>query len=123
MCFYFSNSRSALELANRYERAAGVIETFCGGQEAQYKITAFTHPACPVIAANDGENSGNGIETARWGLIPAWKKTVEAAEKSRKMCLNARAETVFELPSFRSPVLSKRCLIPTVEESKTSNSL
>ena len=28
------------------------------------------------------------------------------------MCLNARAETVFELPSFRSPVLSKRCLIP-----------
>jgi len=112
MCFYFSNSRRALDLVNRYEFASGRIETFCEVQEAQYKITAFTHPACPVITANDGDNGNGGIGTAKWGLIPAWKKTVEDAEKSRKTCLNARAETVFELPSFRSPVLSKRCLIP-----------
>jgi len=112
MCFYFSNSRRALELANRYEFASGLIEPFFEVQEAQYKITAFTHPACPVITANDGDNGNGGIGTAKWGLIPAWKKTVEDAEKSRKTCLNARAETVFELPSFRSSVLSKRCLIP-----------
>ena len=113
MCFYFSNSRRALDLANRYgDRTSGIIETFCEVQEAQYKITAFTFPLCPMITANDDEERNGGIETAKWGLVPAWKKTVEDAEKSRKSCLNARAETVFELPSFRSPVLSKRCLIP-----------
>jgi len=120
MCFYFSNSRRALDLANRYGRKAGKfdtsrIEAFGGVQEAQYKITAFTYPLCTVITADDGnggKDGSDGIGTAKWGLIPAWKKTVEEAEKSRKICLNARAETVFELPSFRSPVLAKRCLIP-----------
>lgn len=108
MCFYFSNSKRALELANRYRRKADLIEAVKGTQEAQYKITAFTHPACPVITANER------IETAKWGLIPAWTKTVEEARKLSKMCLNARSETVFNLPSFLNPVLSRRCLIPAI---------
>jgi putative SOS response-associated peptidase YedK len=75
-------------------------------QEAQYRINAFTHPVCPVITP--GEN----IEAFKWGLIPAWTKTEEEAAKLRKMCLNARSKTVFDLPSFRNPVLAGRCLIP-----------
>jgi putative SOS response-associated peptidase YedK len=45
-------------------------------------------------------------------LIPHWVKTVDESLKIRKMCLNARAETIFGLPSFRSPIQTKRCLIP-----------
>jgi putative SOS response-associated peptidase YedK len=33
--------------------------------------------------------------------------------KIRKMTLNAKSETVFSLPSFRKPILSKRCLLPS----------
>jgi putative SOS response-associated peptidase YedK len=106
MCFYFSASKRALELANRYGRKIDVIETAAEIQDAQYRITAFTHPACPVITASEN------IETAEWGLIPAWAKTVEEAGKLKKMCLNARAEGVFDLPSFRNSVLTGRCLIP-----------
>jgi putative SOS response-associated peptidase YedK len=106
MCFYFSNSRRALDLANRYGRKTGFIEAAAEIQEAKYRITAFTHPACPVITPSEI------IETAKWGLIPAWAKTVEEAGKLRKMCLNARTEGVFNLPSFRNSILTGRCLIP-----------
>jgi len=33
--------------------------------------------------------------------------------KIRKMTLNARCETVFDLPSFRSAIVKKRCIIPS----------
>jgi len=104
MCFYFSNSKRALELANRYGRKTDMLET--SAETPRYKINAFTHPICPVVTEKEN------IESAKWGLIPAWTKTAAEADKIRKICLNARTETVFDLPSFRNPILTKRCLIP-----------
>ena len=81
MCFYFSNSRRALDLVNRYGRKAGIIEMSgeaASGeiQEAQYRVSAFTHPACPLITTDEN------IETAKWGLIPTWKKTIEERRRT-----------------------------------------
>jgi len=104
MCFYFSNSKRALELANRYGRKTDMPET--SEETPQYKINAFTHPSCPVVTEKEN------IESAKWGLIPYWTKTAAEADKIRKICLNARTETVFDLSSFRNPILTKRCLIP-----------
>jgi putative SOS response-associated peptidase YedK len=49
----------------------------------------------------------------RFGLIPAWAKGSKA-EVSRKFLhtFNARCESVFELASYRGPVLRQRCLVP-----------
>ncbi|MBI1743431.1 SOS response-associated peptidase [Candidatus Acetothermia bacterium] len=47
------------------------------------------------------------IEAFRWGLIPSWAKD----EKIGNKLINARAETIFEKPSFRSAVKSRRCLV------------
>lgn len=47
------------------------------------------------------------------GLIPFWIKAKQEAEEIRKMTLNARADTIFEKPSFREPIIKKRCLIPS----------
>ncbi|MBS1712521.1 MAG: SOS response-associated peptidase [Armatimonadetes bacterium] len=44
----------------------------------------------------------------KWGLIPSWAKDDSSAVK----CINARAETVAEKPSFRGAVKYRRCLIP-----------
>ena len=107
MCFFNSNSKRALSLAKRFGRKTDIIEIAQEILDEQYRITAFTHPACPVITSNEN------IEVATWGLIPPWTKTVEDAKKISKMCLNAKSETVFQLPSFRSPILTKRCLIPS----------
>jgi putative SOS response-associated peptidase YedK len=47
-------------------------------------------------------------EAMRWGLIPAWSKELR---KSAPL-INARSETIFELPSFRAAIKTRRCLIP-----------
>jgi putative SOS response-associated peptidase YedK len=45
----------------------------------------------------------------RWGLIPSWAKD----PKIGYTMINARAETVLEKPSFRKPILSQRCIVPS----------
>ena len=96
-----------MDLAKRYSRKTNLIEIVQEILDEQYKVTAFTNPECPVITNNQE------IQLARWGLIPAWVKSGEDAAKFRKMYLNARSETVFDLPSFRVPILKSRCLIPS----------
>src|SRR5688572_9132973 len=46
-----------------------------------------------------------------WGLIPVWAKDFATANVLRKKTLNARVETMFDLPSFKASAKSKRCLI------------
>jgi putative SOS response-associated peptidase YedK len=48
------------------------------------------------------------ITLAKWGLIPFWAKDRSIGNK----LINARAETIDQKPSFKSPFRHKRCLIP-----------
>ena len=54
-----------------------------------------------------------GVERMRFGLVPSWAKG-NKAEVSKKFAhtFNARCESVFELASYRGPILQRRCLIP-----------
>ena len=47
------------------------------------------------------------FEMLRWGLIPPWAKDMKIGYKM----INARAETISEKPSFRTPFNKRRCLI------------
>jgi putative SOS response-associated peptidase YedK len=47
----------------------------------------------------------------KWGLIPAWTKDRAQAEKLWHQTLNARGETIFEKPAFRSSARRKRCIL------------
>ena len=49
-----------------------------------------------------------GPQMMRWGLIPKWAKD----EKIGYKLINARAETVFEKPMWKSIITKQRCLIP-----------
>jgi len=106
MCFTTANSKRALVLANRFGRKTDVIEIAKEILEEQYRISAFAHPPCPIIT------NSPSIEVARWGLIPPWTRTPEEAQRIRKMTLNARSETIFDLPSFRLSIYARRCLFP-----------
>jgi putative SOS response-associated peptidase YedK len=64
---------------------------------------APSQPA-PVIVAN-GERL---LDLYRWGLIPSWAKDPKVGYKM----MNARAETVAELPAYRRPFQRQRCLVP-----------
>lgn len=57
-----------------------------------------------VIVEDDG---GRRVETMRWGLIPSWADDPKIGNR----LINARAETVFEKPSFKRAAQHRRCLI------------
>ncbi|MFA5059693.1 MAG: SOS response-associated peptidase [Candidatus Omnitrophota bacterium] len=57
----------------------------------------------PVIL----NTSPRSLTLLRWGLIPYWAKDKAIGNKM----INARAETIFEKPSFKDPISQKRCLI------------
>ncbi|MEI6816760.1 MAG: SOS response-associated peptidase [Bacteroidota bacterium] len=69
-----------------------------------YFVSGFSHPLLPII-------NHNGIFLFEWGLIPLWTKDALMAKDMQTKTLNAVGETVFEKPSFRSSIVSKRCLL------------
>lgn len=68
----------------------------------RYNIAPSQHVS---VAIADGESLA--VVPMRWGLIPKWMKEAP----SRGGFINARSETVYEKPSFRSAVKYNRCLV------------
>ncbi len=55
----------------------------------------------------DPDTTTRKLVMLRWGLIPSWAKD----PKIGNQCINAKAETVAEKPSFRSAFKKRRCLV------------
>lgn len=100
-------SAKAIKLAARYGRKSDIVEIAQDIINEQYHVNAFNFPKYPIITTSDE------VEIFNWGLIPFWVKNEEDADEIKRMTLNARADTIFEKPSFREPILKKRCIIPS----------
>lgn len=103
MCYYVKSKVNIKALRERFSAE------FDGQPEQlpEYEtISGFAHPMLPVI---DCEEPGK-IHLMEWGLVPHWVKDEHTASEMRNLTLNARSETLFEKPSFRS-ILTHRCLI------------
>ena len=107
MCFHNSMSKKARELAKRYGRLLSAVEIAEKIIQEQYHVSAFNNPEYPIITS-DPE-----IQLFKWGLIPFWTKTEQAADEIRTKTYNARSESVFEKPSFRSSIRGCRCIVPS----------
>lgn len=59
----------------------------------------------PIVRMQKDANARE-LAFVRWGLVPSWSKDKKGAAR----CINARAETVEEKPSFRSAFKKRRCL-------------
>jgi putative SOS response-associated peptidase YedK len=71
----------------------------------RFNIAPETWPSIPLIVRQKGVNE---CRLMHWGLIPHW-----AADPSiGNRMINARAETLTELPSFKLLVDRYRCIIP-----------
>lgn len=70
--------------------------------EPQYNI-APTEDVLAVIYNGTKKHAGY----LKWGLVPSWSKD----SKSSFNLINARSETAHKLPSFKSLMNKKRCLI------------
>ncbi len=70
-----------------------------------YFVSGFSHPVLPVL-------THDGLFLYSWGLIPFWAKDESFAKKIRIGTLNAVGKTVFDKPSFRKSIRSRRGLLP-----------
>jgi putative SOS response-associated peptidase YedK len=99
MCGRYRLTRSQKQLQERFD-SYGDVEV-----SPRYNIA----PSQPVIVIRqDAAKPVRTFSTMRWGLLPAWAKDMSIGYKT----INARAETVATMASFREPLRSQRCLIP-----------
>ena len=71
----------------------------------RFNIAPETSPNIPVIVRHKG---GNECRLMHWGLDPNWAADPTIGNRM----INARAETLTELPSFKPLVDRRRCIIP-----------
>lgn len=103
MCNHNSLSKKAEQLEKRFK--ANFKNKFA--YKPTFHSSGFDHPKWAVIK----NNTPTEIDLISWGLIPHWVKDSTGVNEIRSKTLNARSETVFELPSFKSSIESKRCLV------------
>lgn len=98
MCGRFSQTASPAEIAQQFSVPDPPL---CS---PRYNIA----PAQSVAAMRvDPSSTVRTLVMLRWGLIPSWAKDPKIGHQ----CINAKAETVAEKPSFRSAFKKRRCLI------------
>lgn len=103
MCVFLSLRADKAKIEKQYD-ATYLEEEFFG---PTYFQSAYEFPKWPVITS---EAPGR-IQNLQWGFVPAWAKDPEQAKKLRFNTVNARAETLYEKPSFRQAARSRHCLV------------
>ena len=76
-------------------------------EDNTYHASGYAHPYSLIYPNRSPKNP----ELAIWGLIPEWIKDSQQQIKFWNNTLNARGETIFVKPSFKSSALHKRCII------------
>jgi putative SOS response-associated peptidase YedK len=99
MCGRYTLTRPAREVADTFQ--VEQLSLF----EPRYNIA----PTQNVLAVRRPDPAGpRQAVLLRWGLVPSWAKDLSVGVRM----LNARAETVLEKSSYRTPFLRRRCLLP-----------
>jgi len=98
MCFHSKQGKDSQTLEKRFKAKLKSTDLLVTAD----RFNGFTYPRTPVITNKNIQE----IQLFNWGLIPSWAKD----ESFRASTLNARIETINELPSFKNNV-KNRCLI------------
>jgi len=111
MCYHAAVAATYAQLEDHYQKPfeGDLFPSFTAKSDVVgYHFNGFSFPYMPLI----GSNKRGIIQSAQWGLIPAWTNNLQQANLLRAQTLNAKSETVFEKPSFKNSIQSQRCLIP-----------
>ncbi len=91
------------EVIGKLEEEIKRLQTF----KPLYAQSGFAHPKLLVFT----DDQPFTPQTFQWGLIPHWVRDQKTAATIMNQTLNARAETIFDKPSFRESARNRRCLI------------
>ncbi|TAE29595.1 MAG: SOS response-associated peptidase [Cytophagales bacterium] len=105
MCYHTSLVTDQPTLETRFKARLTPDSSF----RPTYHASAFGFPAWPILTRQE-PGRFQGIQ---WGLIPRWVRSGEDADQLRAKTINARSETIYEKPSYRTAAQKgQRCLIP-----------
>ncbi|WP_167610446.1 SOS response-associated peptidase [Maribellus sediminis] len=112
MCYDIkAKVEAALKRARHYgneEAIQMLIEQFRPFLEDEFfHVSGFDHPKLLIYTSESSEIP----VVASWGLIPFWVKNTEQQLDIWNKTINARGESIFEKPSFKTSAKSKRCII------------
>ncbi|MFD0713644.1 SOS response-associated peptidase [Paenibacillus sp. GCM10027626] len=99
MCGRYTLTVTLEELMLRYM----IGETAIPFHKPQYNIAPRQ-----MIAAVVHDGANNRLGQLQWGLVPSWS---DSPQQGHKM-INARSESVFDKPAFKSLIRRRRCIIP-----------
>ena len=106
MCGRYTIHESIDDLMDRFNAEAGVA-----GFPPRYNVAPTESAPIVINATKDketGVSPGRVIEMCRWGLVPSWAKDTSGGAR----LINARGEELTEKPTFRTPLASRRCVVP-----------
>lgn len=102
MCGRFTSLTPPEELARLFEAAPPSPEI------AEHTSNYNVAPTTPVVAVAVDRDGVRRVGRFHWGLVPSWAKDASGSAR----LINARAESIFDKPSFRHLVPKRRCLVP-----------
>ena len=102
MCGRFTSLTPPAELAQLFETETPSDEV------ADFQPNHNVAPTTKVLAVAVDREGRRRLGRFQWGLVPSWAKDPSGSAR----LVNARSETVFEKPSFRHLVPSRRCIVP-----------
>ncbi|MGO8920248.1 MAG: SOS response-associated peptidase [Stellaceae bacterium] len=100
MCGRFLNNLPVAEIAHIFGAR---------NPPSNYPARFNIAPTDPVLAVRlDPKTKERSLDALRWGLVPHWAKDLSFGSR----CINARAETVATMPTFRDAFMARRCIVP-----------
>lgn len=102
MSLRIAKSRGNKEAAEKLTRLLNPLPDF----DLHYG-NAFTHPKLVVYT----DAAPHDPQLSIWGLVPSWTKDNAQRNQLWNQTLNARGESIFEKPAFRTSAAKKRCLV------------
>jgi putative SOS response-associated peptidase YedK len=99
MCGRFQLTTDPQQIIDAFQ----VVVNELDGWEPRFNVAPSL--TVPIVRMRDG---GRTLSGACWGLVPHWAQDTKSAFKM----INARAETVAQLSSYRGPIRRTRCIVP-----------
>jgi putative SOS response-associated peptidase YedK len=108
MCNYAENRTEEQKLKARYDRKITRTRNETKQHNAIF-LNGFGNPSMTVIAQENPKE----LDVFKWGLVPSHITNEKAAKEFcvKYSTLNAKAETIFQLPTYKKAIHSRRCLI------------
>jgi len=103
MCFTVSVEKKAKEAIREYLKSNAGVQMQIDFNEELYLVSGFSHPRLPILREGS-------VILSEWGLIPSFAVEEKTGEL-QKMTLNARADTIYQKPSYKKPIVSQRCIL------------